>query len=117
MLSKTNFKFSVIFILSSANASNLDMQSTNLLGSRHFKFEYLHPTLTDAPGGSVVSVLDSMTWWLRVQDPAEAKFLPRVLLPLTSAEACEKWSQRKEICVSTGMSKPGNTCASPTAMI
>ena len=34
------------------------------------------------------------------------------LPPLTSAEACEKSSQwlLKEICVSTGARKPGNTC-------
>ena len=39
--------------------------------------------------------------------------------PLTSAEACEKSSQWlwKESCVSTGVRRPGNACASPTAMI
>ena len=43
----------------------------------------------------------------------------RVFSPLTSAEACEKSSLWlwKESCVSTGVRKPGNTCASPTAMI
>ena len=36
------------------------------------------------------------------------------LLPLTSAEACEKssWWLWKENCVSTGVRKPGKTCTS-----
>ena len=53
-----------------------------------------------------------MTWWLWVRDPVEAKFLSGVFSPLTSAEACEKtsrWVCGKEICVSTGVRKPGNT--------
>ena len=39
--------------------------------------------------------------------------------PLTSAEACEKSSRWlwKESYVSTGVRKPGNTCASPTTII
>ena len=39
--------------------------------------------------------------------------------PFTSSEACEKSSPWlwKDICVSTGVRKPGNICASPTAMI
>ena len=62
------------------------------------------------PGGLRVGLV---TWWLRVRDPVEAKFLSGVFSPLTSAEACEKSSLWiwKEICVSTGMRKPGNTCA------
>ena len=41
-----------------------------------------------------------------------------VFSPLTS-EVCEKSSRWlwKESCLSTGVRKPGNTCASPTAMI
>ena len=60
-----------------------------------------------------------MTWWLRVRSPVEATFLSGVFSPLTSAEACEKGSRWlwKESCVSTGVRKPGNTYASPTAMI
>ena len=60
-----------------------------------------------------------MTWWLSVRDPIEANFLSGVFLPLTCAEACEKSSRWlwKESCVRTGVRKPGNTCASPTAMI
>ena len=52
-------------------------------------------------------------------DPVEAKFLSGVFSPLTSAEACEKSSRWlwKEICVSTGVRKPGNTCASPTLAV
>ena len=51
--------------------------------------------------------------------PVEAKFLSGIFPPLISAEACEKssWWLWKEICVSTGVRKPENTCASPTAMI
>ena len=39
--------------------------------------------------------------------------------PLTCAEACEKSSQWfwEEIRVGTGVRKPGNICASTTAMI
>ena len=60
-----------------------------------------------------------MTWWLQVRDLVEVKFLYGIFLPLISAEACEKSSRwlLKEIRVSTGVRKPGNTCASPTAMI
>ena len=59
-----------------------------------------------------------MTWWLGVRYPVKANFLSGVFSPLTSAEACEKssrWLWKK--FVSTGVRKPGNTCASPTAMI
>ena len=31
-----------------------------------------------------------MTWWLRVQDLAEANFLSGVFSPLISAEVCER---------------------------
>ena len=60
-----------------------------------------------------------LTWWLSVRSPVEAKFLSGVFSPLTPAEACEKSSRWlwKEIRVSTGVRKPGNTCASPTTMI
>ena len=60
-----------------------------------------------------------MTWWLRVRSPVEANFFSGVFSPNTSAEACEKISRwlLKENCVSTGVRKPGNTCASLTAMI
>ena len=60
-----------------------------------------------------------MTWWLRVRVIVEAKFLSGIFSPLTSAEAYEKSSRwlRKDICVSTGVRKPENTCASPTAII
>ena len=56
---------------------------------------------------------------LRLRSPVEATFLSGVFSPLTSAEACEKSSRWlwKESCVSTGLRKPGNTFASPTAMI
>ena len=49
----------------------------------------------------------------------ESKIISGVFPLLNSAEACEKTSRWlwKEICVSTGLRKPGNACASPTAMI
>ena len=60
-----------------------------------------------------------MTWCLCVRYPIKANFLFSVFSPLTSAEACEKSSRWlwKESCDSTGVRKPRNTCASPTAMI
>ena len=60
-----------------------------------------------------------MTWWLWVRSQVEATFLSGVFSPLTSAEACEKSSRWlwKKSSVSTGVRKPGNTYASPTAMI
>ena len=65
------------------------------------------------PSGSVVSVsvVSSI--------PDEAKLCLRRFSSRTSIEACEKSSQWlwKESFVSTGVRKPGNTCASPTAMI
>ena len=57
------------------------------------------------------AIVGLMTWWLWVRSPVQAAFLSGVFSPLTSAEACEKSS------VSTGVRKPGNTYASPTAMI
>ena len=60
-----------------------------------------------------------MTWWLCVPSPVEETFRSGVFLPLTSVEACKKRSQWlwKKSCVSAGVRKPGNTCASPIAMI
>ena len=60
-----------------------------------------------------------MTWWLWVRDPVQAKFFSGIFSPVTSAEGCEESSLWlwKEICVSTCERKPGNTCASLTAMI
>ena len=61
------------------------------------------------PDSSVVSV----------SDPVVANFFSSVFSPLTSTEACEKSSRWlwKESCVSTGVRKPENTFALPTAMI
>ena len=78
---------------------------------------------TATPGWLSGEHVGLMTYWLWVQDPVDANFLSGVFSPLTSTEACEKgsWWLWKEICVSTGVStgvrKPGNTYASPTAMI
>ena len=71
------------------------------------------------PGWLSGKCVGLMSWWLGVRDPIDAKFLSGVFSPFTSAEACEKSSRWfwKEICVSTGMKKPGNTFTSPTAMI
>ena len=57
-----------------------------------------------------------MKW---VRSPVEANFLSGVFSPLTSAEACEEYSRWlwKESCISTGLRKPENTCASTTVMV
>ena len=49
----------------------------------------------------------------------EANFLSGVFPLLTSAEACKKSSRwlLNESCISAGVGKPVNTCASPTTMI
>ena len=84
------------------------LPETNTWTDRYWQ---LHPYC--APPGWL------MTWWLWVRDPVEAKLLSGVFSPLTSAEAFEKCSRWlwKEIFISTGVRKPGNTCASPSAMI
>ena len=71
---------------------------------------YLDEIKMPRPGGLGVGL---MTWWLRVRSPVKATFLSGVFPPLISAEACFG----KRSCVSTGVRKPGNTFASPTAMI
>ena len=73
-----------------------------------------------APPGWFSGERGLMTWWLRVRSPVEATFLSGVFSPLNSAEACEKgsrWLWKEKLCVSTGVGKPGNTYASPTAII
>ena len=74
---------------------------------------------TASPGCLIAERVGLMTWRLRVRYPVEANFLYGVFSPLTSTEACEKSSRWlwKESCVSAGVKKPGNTCASPTTMI
>ena len=54
-----------------------------------------------------------------MKSPVETTFVSGVFSPLTSAEACDKSSQWlwKESCFNTAVRKPGNTNASPTAMI
>ena len=71
------------------------------------------------PGWLSCERVKLMTGRLWVRDPVETNFLSGVFSPLTSAEACEKSSRWlwKEICVITGVRNPGNTRASPTAMI
>ena len=71
-------------------------------------------TVTDCHIGNYFHALNPLprSW-------VEGKFFSSVFLPLTTTEACEKssWWLWKESCVSTGVRKPGNTRASPTAMI
>ena len=71
------------------------------------------------PGGSVVSMSDSLPGGNEFDTWLRQTFFPAYYLPLTSAKAFEKscrWLW-KESCVSTGERKSGNTCASLTAMI
>ena len=51
--------------------------------------------------------------------PVEANFLSRVFSPFTSQKHVRKvvGGFGKKSCVSTGVRKPGKTCASPTTMI
>ena len=51
-----------------------------------------------------------MTWWLWVRSPVEANFLHKHVGKVLGGFGIKS-------CVSTGVRKPGNTCASPTAMI
>ena len=78
------------------------------------------PKISAPPGWLSGERVGLKTRWLRVLSLVEATFLSGVFLPLTSAEACEKkvvGGFGKKSCVSTGVRKPGNTYASPTAMI
>ena len=80
---------------------------------------FLSLTFYTPPGWLSGERVVLMTWWLLVLVPLETEFLSDKYLPLTSTEAYEKSSQwlSKEICVSTSVRKPGNTCASPTTVI
>ena len=106
--------------LSSANSFSLE-ESKIFLGER-VKFLVIALSLflvPYRPGWLSGERVRLMTWWLWVRSQVEATFLSGVFLPLTSAEACEKSSRWlwKKSSVSTGVRKPGNTYASPTAMI
>ena len=61
----------------------------------------VHQSMRPRPGGSVASVSNSMTRWLRVPSPVEATFLSGVFSSLTSAEACEEssgWLWKEKLC-------------------
>ena len=130
-LLKTSLNFSVKFILSSANVFNME-PSKNLSHGKKLKvnciirdgFDLLFATALNRGQVQILftfwclnftalscECVGLMNWWLRIQHQVEANFLSGVFLPLTS-EAREKSS-----CVSNGVRKPGNTCASLTAMI
>ena len=51
-----------------------------------------------------------MTWWLRVRSPVDLSPLQKHVGKVVSGFG-------KKSCVSTGVRKPGNTYASPTAVI
>ena len=85
-------------------------------------FIIFHPVLNmyfTPPGWLSDELVRLMTWWLWVRSPDEATFLCGVFWPLTSAEHVRKvvGGFVKKSCVSTGVRKPGNSGASPTAMI
>ena len=79
----------------------------------------LFPNMLPCPGGSVVRVSDS---W-----PGVCEFDPQLRRTFFLAYFCLSPLQKhvrkvvgsigKKSCVSTGLRKPGNTCASPTVMI
>ena len=71
------------------------------------------------PGGSVVSVSDSRPGGCEFDPRLRRLFFPAYfrLSPLQKDVRKVVGGFGKKSCVSTGMRKPGNTCASPTAMI
>ena len=89
------------------------------LGKVNLYFPVLSIKQQPCPGGSVVCVLDSRPggcefdpWLRRIFFPAD--FL---LSPLQKHLRKVVGGFGKKSCVSTGVRKPGNTYASPTAMI
>ena len=58
-----------------------------------------------------------VTWWLSVRFPVEANFLFGVISPVQKHGRKVVGGFGKKSCISNGVRKPGNTCASPTAMI
>ena len=85
----------------------------------HYGFKWLFPKGQPRPRSSVVSVLDSwlMTRWLRVDPRLRRLFFLAYfrLSPLHMRKVVGGFG--KKSCVSTGVRKPGNTYAWPTAMI
>ena len=71
------------------------------------------------PDGSVVSVSDSRPGSCEFETRLKRNFLPAYfrLSPLLKHVRKAVGGFGKKSCVSTGVSKPGNTCASPTAMM
>ena len=71
------------------------------------------------PGGSVVSVSDSRPGGCEFDLRLRRLFFPAYfrLSPLQKHVRKVVGGFGKKSCVSTGERKPGNTCASPTAMI
>ena len=66
------------------------------------------------PGDSVVSLSDALPGGCELYSPVEAHFR---LSPLQKHMRKVVGGFGKKSCVSTGVRKSGNTCASPTAMI
>ena len=71
------------------------------------------------PGGSVVSVSDSGPGGCEFDHRLRRLFFPAYfrLSPLQKHVRKVVGGFGKNSCVSAGVRKPGNTCASPTAMI
>ena len=71
------------------------------------------------PGGSVVSVSDSRPGGCEFDPRLRRTFFPAYFRLSRLLKHARKvvGGFGKKSCVSTGMRKPGNTCASPTAMM
>ena len=80
---------------------------------------YLSTPYMPHPGGSVVSVSDSWPGGCEFDPRLRRLFFPVYyrLSPLQKHVRKVVGGFGKKSCVSTGVRKPGNTCASPTAMI
>ena len=80
---------------------------------------FLTPVLKPRPGGSVVSVSDSRPGGCEFDPRLRRLFFPAYfhLSPLQKHVRKVVGDFGKKSSVSTGVRKPGNTCASPTAMI
>ena len=87
--------------------------------SIHFLFSYISFFISPCLGGSVVSVSDSRPGGCEF-DPCLRRLFFQVyfrLSPLQKHVRKVVGGFGKKNCVSTGVRKPGNTYASPTAMI
>ena len=77
--------------------------------------------LSALPGWYSGERVGLMTWWLWVRSSVKATFFSAYFRfsPLQKhvRKVVDGFGKKKKSCISTGVRKPGDTCASPTAMI